>query len=190
MLNDGKLIPTFSVHNRPLIPYYWTRVTVPHYSLLDHWLLSGINALTFFHIFLITIVDSLRVTNNHLRATRQLPPLFLCLLLPRRAKEYGKSFFGGLPCSCFEILIPLYLLWGDISVSWLPRFLFVLATRVSIPCVSYALNLLPFFSKKPPHILLLLRYTLSLGPETKRKLLHLLYDKTPFSSLNGWFCFH
>ena len=49
MLNDGKLIPTFSVCNRPLIPYYWTRIMVPSYSLLDHWLLSRINALMFIH---------------------------------------------------------------------------------------------------------------------------------------------
>ena len=45
-----------------------------------------------------------------------------------------------------------------------------------------------FFSKKPSHILLL-RYTLSLGSETKRKLLHLLYGKTPFPSLMIDFAF-
>ena len=42
MLNDGKFIPMFFVCNRPLIPYYWTRIMVPGYSLLDHWLLFGI----------------------------------------------------------------------------------------------------------------------------------------------------
>ena len=51
-----------------------------------------------------------------------------------------------------------------------------------------------FFSKIPSRILLLLlllllRYTLSLGSETKRKLLHLLYGKTPFPSLMIDFAF-
>ena len=113
--------------------------------------------------------DGLQVIDNHLHATCQLPPLFLCHLLSGRSKEYGKSFLGGSPCSCFEILIPSYFLWGDIFVSWLPRSLFVLATYVSISCVSRALNLLLFLAKKPPHILLLLHYTLSLGSKTKKK---------------------
>ena len=40
-----------------------------------------------------------------------------------------------------------------------------------------------FLSKKPSHIPLLLRYTLSFESETKREFLHFLHSKTPFSLL-------
>ena len=49
MLNDGDLIPMLSVCNQLLIPHYRTRIIVPCYLLLDHWMLFGINALTLVH---------------------------------------------------------------------------------------------------------------------------------------------
>ena len=49
MLNDGHLIPKLFVCNRLLIRHYRMRITVPCYSLLDHWMLSGINAFTLVH---------------------------------------------------------------------------------------------------------------------------------------------
>ena len=52
---------------------------------------------------------------------------------------------------------------------------------LSFPCIEF----ISFFIKKPSHslLLLLLRYTLSLESETKRKFLHLPYGKTPFPPL-------
>ena len=143
-------------------------------------------------LLLVIIMDGLRVTDDHLCATRQLPILFLCRPLFGRAKEYGESFLSGLVYSCLEILVSSHLLWGDVFIRLLPRSLLVLATCVFFPYVSRALILLLFLAKKTPNILLLLHYTLHLKFETKRKLLHPLYGKTPFplDSINGWFCFH
>ena len=47
------------------------------------------------------------------------------------------------------------------------------------------IEFISFFIKKPSHslLLLLLRYTLSLESETKRKFLHFPYGKTPFPPL-------
>ena len=117
MLTDCKLTPTFSIHNRSLILHYWTMVTVFYYSLLIINYCLELMHLHLSILLLVTIVDSLQVTDNHLYATRQLSPLFLYRQLPRQAKEYGKSVLGGSPCLCLEILVPSYLLWGDISVS-------------------------------------------------------------------------
>ena len=133
---------------------------------------------------LVTVTDSLQVMDHHLYATRQLPPLFLCCPSSGRAKEYGKSILGGSLCTWPEILVPSYLLWGNIFVNWLPRSMFVLATHLCFPWVSRASNSFPFFIQKPFHIpLLLLRYTPSLEPKTKREFLHLLSSKTLFSPL-------
>jgi len=44
MLNDGNLTLTFSAYNRSLILHYWMKVTVLCYSLLNYWLLLGVNA--------------------------------------------------------------------------------------------------------------------------------------------------
>ena len=54
---------------------------------------------------LITISDSLQVIDDHLYATHQLPPLFLCRLSSGQAKEYGKFVLGGSLCMCLEILV-------------------------------------------------------------------------------------
>ena len=97
---------------------------------------------------LVTVTDGLQVMDNHLCATCQLPPLFLCHPSSGQAKEYGKSILGGSLCSCPEIFVPSYLLWGDIFVSWSPRSMFVLAASVCFPWVSLALNSFRFFYQK------------------------------------------
>ena len=147
MLTDCELTPTFSIHNRSLILHYWTMVTVFYYSLVIINYCLELMHLRLSILLLVTIVDSLQVTDNHLYATRQLPPLFLCRPFPGQAKEYGKSILGESPCSCPEILILSFLLWGNISVSWLPRSLFVLVACVCFPWVSWALNSFLFLSK-------------------------------------------
>ena len=50
---------------------------------------------------------------------------------------------------------------------------------LSFSCIEF----ISFFIKKPSHIPLLLRYTLSFESETKREFLHFLHSKTPFSLL-------
>jgi len=117
MLTDCKLTPTFSIHNRSLILHYWTMVTVFYYSLLIINYCLELMHLHLSILLLVTIVDSLQVTDNHLYATRQLPPLFLCHPFPGQANEYGKSILGESPCLCPEILILSFLLLGNISVN-------------------------------------------------------------------------
>ena len=147
MLNDCKLTPMFSVHKRPLIMHYWTMVTVSCYSTVVHWLLPRINALMLIYTFTRDCSGQFVSNGRPFISYSLVAPLFLCHLLFGRAKEYGKSVLGGSFCSCPEILIPSYLLCGDIFVSWSPRSMFMLAAHMCFPWVSRALNSFPFLSK-------------------------------------------
>jgi len=82
----------------------------------------GINALTLVHT--LTHHYNGQFANDHLYATRQLPPLFLCRHSFGRAKEYGKSFLVGqlvlaLRFLSHHIYCEVIFLSGDYHVSLL-----------------------------------------------------------------------
>ena len=185
MLNDCRLILTFSVRNRFLILHYWMMVKVLCYSLLGHWFLPGVNALTLVHRFTHHYSGRFASNGRPFICYSLVAPLFLCRLSSGWAKEYGKSVLGGSPYSCPKILVPSYLLWGDISVSWSPRSMLVLAACVCFPWLSHTLNSFPFLSKSLLIFFFFFFFIihLSLESETKGEFLHLLYSKTLFPSL-------
>ena len=132
-------------------------------------------------LLLVTEVDGLQVTNDHLYATHQLSPLFLYCLLPRQAKEYGKSVLGGAFFMPRDSR-PIIFIMGRHLRQLIATFL-ICVGRMCVFSLSFLhIEFISFFIKKPSHILLL-RYTLSLEFETKGKFLHLPYGKTHFPPL-------
>ena len=131
-------------------------------------MLSRINALTLVHTLSRHYYSRFASMDDHLYATCQLPPLFLCHHLFGRAKEFGKSFLAGLTCWCPKILVSSHLLWGDIPVKWLPHFSLELVACVCFLVFPTHWFCFRFFSKTS-HILLLLQRGLFLKFETIKK---------------------
>ena len=145
----------------------------------------GINALTLVYTLTRHYYGRFASTDNHLYATRQLPPLFLCHHSFGRAKEYGKSFLAGQLVrasrfSSYHIYYGVIFPSGDCHVSLLYW------SHVCVFLVFPAHWFCFPFSVKTPHILLLLQRGLYLKSETFKKessctfsTVRLLFLKTP-----------